>query len=103
MSKHYTITIKAAYDGATVPEGLDRMIEDNIDRCIGDGMLCDTHGESIIDEFSVEVDEHDCAHEPDWETIQRADCKPPDGIVDVWCKHCGVSGSTAILPAEINW
>ena len=102
MSKHFTITIKVAYDGATVPEGLGSMLEKNIDRCIGDGMLCDANLESIIDEFEVEVDEHDCAHEPDWTTVQRADGAAP-GIVDVWCKHCGVSGSTIIESTDINW
>ena len=32
--------------------------------------------------------------------VQADDC---DWIVDVYCKHCGRSGSVAIEPEEVQW
>lgn len=39
-------------------------------------------------------------HKPEWGTLQPADGAP--GIVDVWCA-CGLSGSVAIEPSDIQW
>jgi len=43
----------------------------------------------------------DKKHEPDPRSAQQAD--KTDFVVDYWCKHCGLSGSVAIDPADINW
>jgi hypothetical protein len=43
-------------------------------------------------------------HRPDWATLTPADDFIPKRIVvDVNCQYCGRSGSTTILPDEINW
>jgi hypothetical protein len=43
-------------------------------------------------------------HEPDWSTLTNAlGVGAAPGIVDVACKHCGHSGSTRVLPEDINW
>jgi hypothetical protein len=40
-------------------------------------------------------------HEADPQSfVQADDC---DWIVDVYCKHCGRSGSAAIEPEEVQW
>jgi hypothetical protein len=45
--------------------------------------------------------EHECEHQIDWSTLAPAD--GADGIVDVWCSECGVSGSVRINPEDIQW
>lgn len=54
------------------------------------------------------MDEEECSgHEPDWDTIQIATVVSDEGlpVVDVNCKHCGLSGSFILEVHEdnINW
>jgi len=43
-------------------------------------------------------------HEPDPYSITRADVDEGEGcVVDICCKHCGMSGSYKIEDKDINW
>jgi hypothetical protein len=46
-------------------------------------------------------------HEPDWATLIIPDEASTDefllGVVDVNCKHCGMSGSARVDPDTISW
>ena len=47
----------------------------------------------------------DGKHEPDPASIAPAECNAETGqmLVDIWCKHCGISGSVGIEPGDIAW
>ena len=56
MAKHYMITIKVAYDEATVPEDLKKQLERNVDRCIQrHDLLNDEELYAVVEEYSAEV------------------------------------------------
>ena len=46
-------------------------------------------------------------HEPNWQTMsipeEAADDEFLHGVVDVNCKHCGLSGAVRVNEQEINW
>lgn len=52
-------------------------------------------------------DSPDGKHAPDPASIAPADGAGEDSgtdwIVDIWCSHCGRSGSTQINPDDIQW
>ncbi len=52
--------------------------------------------------MSTDVEKRsDCEHEPDFETVQPVREMP--GVVDISCRKCGLSGSSTIDPADIQW
>lgn len=60
MSYHFTITIKVAYDPATIHdrEEMAKELEANVQRCVaGHGLLNDTDFNAIVDEWSVDAEE----------------------------------------------
>jgi hypothetical protein len=67
----------------------------------GDTLL-DSNGNSIgTVSVTGTVDAGPCKHEPDWSTARPAE--GADGTVDVWCPKCGLSGSFAVDPSDVNW
>lgn len=56
--KHFTITIKIAYDEATVPEDMDLRLKRNVERCVSkEGLLNDYDLEAVVDDWKVVVEE----------------------------------------------
>lgn len=56
--KHYTITIKVAYDETTVPEDMEDQLKRNVEWCVGrQNLLNDQHEEAIVDDWKVTVEE----------------------------------------------
>ena len=57
MSTHFTITIKVAYDKATIPDDMINHLRDNVQRCVERAQLLnDSNLEAVVDTFSVEVE-----------------------------------------------
>jgi hypothetical protein len=42
-----------------------------------------------------------CKHEPEWDTVTPV--ADMDGVMDVFCKKCGTSGSFRVKAEEIMW
>jgi hypothetical protein len=56
--KHFTITVKVAYDEDTVPEGMVDALKRNVEWCVArQNMLNDQHQEAIVEDWKVTVEE----------------------------------------------
>ena len=53
------------------------------------------------DETTIEDVTEECQHDPVWASAVAADSC--DGIIDIICRQCGASGSTALEEGDINW
>lgn len=59
MAKHYTVTIKVAYDEAhPIPDDILSQLEDNVRRCVENAeLLNDVDLEAVVEEWDAEAEE----------------------------------------------
>lgn len=56
--KHYTITIKVAYDETTVASDMAQRLRHNVERCVTrESLLTDYDLEAVVEEWKVIVEE----------------------------------------------
>ena len=60
MAKHYTVTIKVAYDEAhPIPADITIQLEDNVRRCVENAELLNDVGlEAVVEDWGVEAEEN---------------------------------------------
>lgn len=55
----------------------------------------------ILQAIAGPADQDECEHMPDWNTVNSLDGE--QGVVDINCSGCGLSGSFRIDNEDVNW
>lgn len=100
------LEIEAEHEGQAEEIAIDTLLNDKkyaVKDFDGNGVET-TSDDVIVD--SVDPDDR-CFHDPDPASITAADGagrnRGTDGIIDVRCKKCGMSGSMKIDLQEVQW
>jgi len=98
--RHARLTIDIHYQDPSTEEEVRDRLDTLVDRAAGEGMFTGD-GPLEVDGWSHDVRFFGCVHEYDELSAKHAD--GATGIIDITCRHCGVSGSFAIPEDDINW
>ena len=58
MAKHFSINIRVAFEDGTTPTDMAAQLRKNVDKAVQGALLNDQDLESIVEDYSVDVEEY---------------------------------------------